>query len=140
MKRPYETVIVFDGTLSDEVLQKEQARIEEQLKKIAVFEKTDVWGKRSLAYAIRKKKLGFYCLFLYEGEGSVVNAIEKPLKLNEKVLRYITVLRDMKNESARAAFFERREKAIEEANVARIPVADQSDDDQTILGDLPFGQ
>ena len=132
MKRPYETVIVFDGTLPDDVLQKEQARIEEQLRQIAVFEKTDVWGKRSLAYAIKKKKLGFYCLFLYEGEGSVVNAIEKPLKLNEKVLRYLTVLRDMKNDAAREAFFVRREKAIEEANAVRTPAAaDQTDDDQS---------
>lgn len=132
MKRPYETVIVFDGTLPDDVLQKEQARIEEQLKQLAVFEKTDVWGKRSLAYTIKKKKLGYYCLFLYEGEGTVVNAIEKPLKLNEKVLRYLTVVRDMKNEAARVAFFERREKAIEEASAARTPAADQSDDDQVI--------
>lgn len=130
MKRPYETVIVFDGTLPDDVLQKEQARIEEQLKQIAVFEKTDVWGKRSLAYTIKKKKLGFYCLFLYEGEGTVVAALEKPLKLNEKVLRYLTVQRDMKNEAARVAFFERREKAIEEASAARPAAADQSDDEQ----------
>jgi small subunit ribosomal protein S6 len=131
VKRPYETVIVFDGTLPDDVLQKEQARIEEQLRQIAVFEKTDVWGKRTLAYAIKKKKLGFYCLFLYEGEGTVVNAIEKPLKLNEKVLRYLTVQRDLKNDAARAAFFVRREKAIEEANAARTPAAaDQPDDEE----------
>ena len=136
MKRPYETVIVFDGTLPDDVLQKEQVRIEEQLKQIAVFEKTDVWGKRSLAYTIKKKKLGYYCLFLYEGEGTVINALEKPLKLNEKVLRYLTVQRDVKNDAARMAFFERREKAIEEANAARpAPGAavEQSDDDQNDL-------
>ena len=43
MKRPYETVIVFDGTQSDEVLRKEQTQIEEFLKQNAVFEKVDVW-------------------------------------------------------------------------------------------------
>jgi len=133
VKRPYETVIVFDGTLPDDQLQKEQAKIEEQLKQIAVFEKTEVWGKRSLAYTIRKKRLGFYCLFLYEGEGTVVNAIEKPLKLNEKVLRYLTVQRDMKKEAAREAFFVRREKALEEAAAVKPAVAeaaDASDDDR----------
>lgn len=118
MKRPYETVIVFDGTQSDEVLHKEQAQVEEFLKQNAVFEKVDVWGKRALAYSIKKKRLGYYCLFLYEGEGGVINALERLLKLNELVLRYLTVVRDMKNDAARAAFFARREKAIEEASAA----------------------
>ena len=118
MKRPYETVIVFDGTQSDEVLRKEQTQIEEFLKQNASFEKVDVWGKRALAYQIRKKRLGYYCLFLYEGEGSIVNAIERQLKLNELVLRFLTVVRDTKNDAARAAFFARREKALEEASAA----------------------
>ena len=115
MKRPYETVIVFDGTQSDDVLHKEQAQIEEFLKQNASFEKTDVWGKRGIAYPIKKKKLGYYCLFLYEGEGQVIGALERQIKLNECVLRHLTVVRNVKNDAARAAFFARREKAIEEA-------------------------
>jgi small subunit ribosomal protein S6 len=115
VKRPYETVIVFDGTLPDDVLAKEQSQIEELIKQNATFEKTDVWGKRPLAYTIRKKRLGFYCLFLYEAEGTFVNVIERPLKLNERVLRYLSVVRDPKVEATRAAFFTRREKAIEAA-------------------------
>jgi small subunit ribosomal protein S6 len=127
VKRPYESMIVFDGTLGDEVLHKEQAQIEDFLKQAAVFERTDVWGKRSLAYTIKKKKIGYYCLFIYEGEGSVVNGLERHIKLNEKVLRYLTVVRDMKNEAARAAFLARREKAIEEASAARTPSKPEED-------------
>ena len=118
MKRPYETVIVFDGTQSDDVLHKEQAQIEEFLKQNASFEKTNVWGKRSIAYPIKKKRLGYYCLFLYEGEGEVVSALERQIKLNERVLRHLTVVRNLKNDAARAAFFARREKALEEATAA----------------------
>ena len=113
MKRPYEAVIVFDGTLADDVLQKEQAQIEEFLKQNAAFEKTDVWGKRVLAYAINKKKSGYYCLFLFEAEGNAPAALEHHIKLNEKVLRHLIVVRDMKNEAARLAFFARREAALE---------------------------
>lgn len=113
-------MIVFDGTLGEDALHKEQAHIEEFLKQSAVFERTDVWGKRSLAYPIKKKKIGYYCLFLYEGEGTTINALERQLKLNEKALRYLTVVRDMKKEAARLAFFARREKAAtEEAAVVR---------------------
>jgi small subunit ribosomal protein S6 len=128
VKRPYETVIVFDGTLPDDVLQKEQSQIEEFLKQNATFIKTDVWGKRTLAYQVKKKKLGYYCLFLYEAEGSVISALERPLKLNERVLRYLSVVRDAKVESVRAAFFTRREKAIEAAQARPVAAKEETED------------
>lgn len=115
MKRPYETTVVFDGTLADDVLHKEQAQLEELLRQNASLEKTEVWGKRAMAYPIRKKRLGHYCLFLYQGESAATAALERQLRLNERVLRYLTIARDPKNEAARAAFFARREKAAEEA-------------------------
>jgi small subunit ribosomal protein S6 len=114
VKRPYETVIVFDGTLPEEVLHKEQSGIEEFFRQNAVFEKTDVWGKRPMAYAIRKKRLGYYCLFLYEGEGDVVSGLERQIKLNERILRFLTVVRDPKVESVRNAFFARKERESQE--------------------------
>ncbi|MBN2037777.1 MAG: 30S ribosomal protein S6 [Chitinispirillaceae bacterium] len=113
MKRPYETVIVFDGTLPEEVLRKEQSQIEEFFKKNAAFERTDVWGKRTMAYAIKKKSLGYYCLFVYEGEGTVVAGLERHIKLNERILRFLTVVRDPKAESVRMAFFSRKERERE---------------------------
>lgn len=113
MKKPYESVIVFDGTLSDDVLHKEQQQLEEFLKKNSDFIKTDVWGKKSLAYQIKKKKFGYYCLFLFEAEGDIGTAIEKHIKLNENVLRSLTVVRNVKNDAARAAVFAKKEKVAE---------------------------
>lgn len=123
MKRPYETIVVFDGTLADDALQKEQLQIEELIRQNATLEKVDVWGKRSLAYSIKKKRLGHYSLFLYEGEGTVINTLERQLKLNPRVLRYLSIARDPKNEAARTAFFLRREKAAEEAAKAEAQMA-----------------
>ncbi len=117
MKKPYESMIVFDGTLPDDVLQKEQQQIEEFLKSNSNFEKTDVWGKRNLAYQIRKKKTGYYCLFFFEGEGDVVSALTRHIKLNEAVLRHLTVVRNVKNDAARAAVFARKDKAAEDEKI-----------------------
>lgn len=117
MKRPYESMIVFDGTLPDDVIQKEQKQIEELLKQNSQFERTDVWGKRSLAYTIKKKKSGYYCLFLFEGEGSAITALDKYIKLNTNVLRYMTVVRNLKNEAARAAAATRKERVVPESDV-----------------------
>jgi small subunit ribosomal protein S6 len=116
--RPYETMIVFDGTLSDDVIQKEQKQIEDFLKQNAKFEKTDVWGKRALAYTVKKKKTGYYCLYLFSGEGSIVASIDKHLKLNEQVLRYLTVVRNVKNDVARAAVATRRERPVQDIDTS----------------------
>lgn len=92
MKRTYETVVIFDGSLPDEVITKEQSKIETFLKKNAEYENTDVWGSRNLAYEIKKKKRGFYCLFTYIGEGDICEKIAKLFKLNQNILRHMTVL------------------------------------------------
>ncbi|HMA64353.1 MAG TPA: 30S ribosomal protein S6 [Chitinispirillaceae bacterium] len=114
MKRPYESMVVFDGTLSDDVVQKEQKQVEELLKQHSAFEKTDVWGKRQLAYTIRKRRSGYYCLFFFEGEGDAVTALDKYIKLNPNILRHLTVVRNLKNEAARAIAATRKERALPE--------------------------
>jgi small subunit ribosomal protein S6 len=93
LKRPYESIIIFDGALSDDAISGESRKIEEFLSKNAEFESTVVWGKRHLAYPIRKKKAGVYHLYLYKGEGNVAAKLEKFLKLNENVLRHLSVVR-----------------------------------------------
>ncbi len=92
MKRMYEAVIIFDGSLPDETLAKEQEKIESFLKKNSEFEKTDVWGKKTLAYEINKKKSGYYCAFIFKGEGEICDTLKKSIKLNQNILRHLSVL------------------------------------------------
>ena len=95
MKQKYETIVIFDGSLSDETVQKENGAFEEFLKVNTEFEKTDVWGKRSLAYPIGKKKNGVYFCYNFQdqSEKNISNKIEKHFKLNDSVLRHLTVIR-----------------------------------------------
>jgi small subunit ribosomal protein S6 len=93
LKRPYETVVIYDATLSDDTVQSESGKLEEFLRKNAEFEQTVVMGKKHLAYPIRKKKAGVYHLYLYKGEGDVAGMVEKHLKLNASVLRHLSVVR-----------------------------------------------
>jgi small subunit ribosomal protein S6 len=92
--RPYETVVVFDGTLGDDAIHKEQGKIEELLRKSAEFERTDIWGKREMAYPIRRKKLGYYCVFNYKGDGSIVERLQNEFRLNNSVIRFLSAVRD----------------------------------------------
>ena len=111
MKRPYETMVVFDGTLPDDVLQKEQKMVEELLTQNAEFEKADIWGKKQLAYAVRKKRTGYYCLFIFSCDHDIVPVIDKHVKHNENILRHLTVVRNLKNDIARQNVALRKERA-----------------------------
>jgi small subunit ribosomal protein S6 len=96
LKQKYETIVIFDGSLPDDTIQKENTVFEEFLKTNTEFEKTDIWGKRNLAYQIRKKRAGVYYLYNYEdqSEKNIAGKIEKYFKLNDSVLRHLTVIRE----------------------------------------------
>ena len=103
MKRKYETVVILDGSLPDETVASEQEKIEAFLKENADFERTNVWGKRTLCYEIKKKNIGYYLLFIYDGESDVPEKFQKAFRLNQKILRHMTVLYEKKADLSRDA-------------------------------------
>lgn len=55
--------------------------------------KTDDWGLRQFAHPMQKFTNGYYAFFTFKGDPSVVIKIQEALKLNENVLRYMTIKR-----------------------------------------------
>jgi small subunit ribosomal protein S6 len=53
--------------------------------------KREYWGLRSLAYRIKKNRKGHYVLLNINAPGNAVMELERQLKINEDVLRFITV-------------------------------------------------
>ncbi len=53
--------------------------------------KTENWGLRTLAYRINKNRKGHYVLVEYSCETNLIAELERQLRLNEDVLRYVTV-------------------------------------------------
>jgi small subunit ribosomal protein S6 len=53
--------------------------------------KVDDWGKRRLAYEIKKKQYGFYIHMRFNAPPGVLVLLEKEYRLNESVLRYLTI-------------------------------------------------
>jgi small subunit ribosomal protein S6 len=49
------------------------------------------WGKRSLAYPVKKFASGYYVLLQYCGESATVNGLQHEMRLDEKVLKFQTV-------------------------------------------------
>ncbi len=53
--------------------------------------KTEYWGLRNLAYPIKKSRKAHYSLLNIEGPGDVIHELERRHRINEDVLRYLTV-------------------------------------------------
>ena len=89
----YETTFILEPGLDEGRVNEEVERVTQWIKDLGA-EVIDVqrWGKRRLAYEIHRKRDGIFTLFLYEGPGTVVKEIERRLRLNEQVMRVLTVL------------------------------------------------
>ena len=108
--RRYETILIAHVDLSEDELSNLIARyggIVTGQKGILV--KVERWGKRRLAYLIKKQMRGFYILIDYAGVSAVVNELERNLKIDDKILKYMTVLK------AETVDIEALEKEIAEA-------------------------
>jgi small subunit ribosomal protein S6 len=118
--REYETIFILDPGLEEAKEKEEVDRVAKLIKDLdgSVIE-TERWGRRRLAYEIQKKRDGIYNIFRYNAPSTTVRELERKLRLNEKVLRVLTVVIDPKQKKAmlemRAA-----EKAAAEAAAAAI--------------------
>jgi small subunit ribosomal protein S6 len=93
--RRYETIIILDPDLSAEkrepVLKRVQDVIEQQGGYLALI---DDWGARKLAYEIKKKERGYYVRFDFCGTAALVDEIERFFRIDDRVLKFMTVLLD----------------------------------------------
>ena len=104
--REYETTFIVQPEISDEGLQAVCERLDGVLdKRGAVRLFYDDMGRRRLAYEIRNFQKGQYLTLFYLDDGKVVPEIERALRLDDAVLRYLTVLanEDVKDIEARKA-------------------------------------
>jgi small subunit ribosomal protein S6 len=92
MIRQYETTFIVDSHLPQEQIDQ---TIEKFIKTLqdggALIKLVDRWGKRRMAYEISKKQYGFYVYVRFEGPGEIVAALEHDYKLDESILRYLTI-------------------------------------------------
>jgi len=89
----YETFIISDPDISDEKRASLFERINQLIPKENGFMVAfDEWGIKKLAYEIKKKIRGHYVRLDYCGTGTLVNEIERFSRIDDRVLKYMTVL------------------------------------------------
>lgn len=96
MTRRYETVYIFDSSLEEPAINDKLQRFHGLLTREGkgTVDNTSHWGKRTLAYPIKKKDTGYYVVVQFETAGDLLPEYERAVKLDESVLRYLIVLNE----------------------------------------------
>ncbi len=91
--KTYETTIIFDPGLEEARLNDEVERVSQSITQ-AGGEVVEVqrWGKRKLAYNIRKRRDGTYIHVKHKSPPELIAEMDRRFRLNEVVLRHLTVL------------------------------------------------
>lgn len=97
MTREYELVYIFDSAL-------EEAQVNERLERFHALLKTPEspepvtaaahWGRRTLAYPIRGKEVGYYVVVRFETDPAQLPELERLIKLDDSVLRHLLVVNE----------------------------------------------
>ena len=120
MLNHYETVFIMTPVLSEEQMKETVKKFENfLLEKGAEIVHQENWGLRKLEYPIAKKTSGFYHLFEFVAEGSVVKEFELQYRRDEKVMRYLTVAMD----KHAIAYAEKRRNLRKEKATATVEAA-----------------
>ena len=93
--RRYETVVIAQANLPEDdmtgLIERYNSIIADRKGTVV---KIDRWGVRKLAYDIRKQTRGAYVIYDFAGTSDVVAELERNLKIDDNVLKYMTVLTD----------------------------------------------
>jgi len=87
----YETVFIVNPDISQENNEVLTNELVEKIEKAgARIVKREYWGSRPLAYSIQKRNRGHYSLLVTDGAADIAKMIDESLRLNERVLRFLT--------------------------------------------------
>ena len=91
-KKMYESAVLINAALEDDQIQAIISHIKELISSND-GEITDVeeWGRRRLAYMIKRSKIGYYIIFQFNAYPQIISSLEKFYKLDENILRYLSI-------------------------------------------------
>ncbi|HZU84459.1 MAG TPA: 30S ribosomal protein S6, partial [Polyangiaceae bacterium] len=91
-QREYETIFILRPDTNQDGIQAVNTRVRSVIDTMGGrLLKLDNWGKRKLAYEVKKQLKGIYLYWQYLGTSGVVEEIERNLRMLDAVIRYYTV-------------------------------------------------
>ncbi|HEU4587555.1 MAG TPA: 30S ribosomal protein S6 [Gemmatimonadales bacterium] len=95
MTRQYEVVYIFDSALEEATINEKLTRFHSLIQQPgAEAPQVSHWGKRTLAYPIKKHETGYYVVAKLEADPKALPEFERAIKLDEGVLRFLVVVNE----------------------------------------------
>lgn len=92
IRRVYETTIIINAALEDPDIDLAINKVTAFLENHGgVIEETNKWGRRRLAYPIKRKFNGYYVHLIFNAQPSMIPTFERFLVLEDKILRHLTL-------------------------------------------------
>ena len=110
--RVYEVLFIADPNLGEPEVDALAALVQGYIEKEGGrIQKVEKWGKKRLAYVVKRQREGYYVLLVAEGGTALVKEVERRIRVTDGVMRFITVRVD---EELRKAERRRARRAAEE--------------------------
>lgn len=91
----YELAVVVNAKMEDEERNGTVAKCKELIERFGgTITNVDEWGRKRLAYEIRKMKEGYYYFIQFDADASVPLEVESRIRIMENVIRYLCVRQD----------------------------------------------
>ena len=111
----YESAVIINAALEDEQIDSVIFHIKETIiNNGGEIREIENWGRKRLAYMVKKSKIGYYVFFRFNAPSSIVSKLERTYVLDEHILRFLTV----KLDNDAIEHIEKNKKVSQEENTA----------------------
>jgi small subunit ribosomal protein S6 len=129
--RVYESAVLINAALDDETIKNLISRIKETITNNGgeILEIED-WGRKRLAYQVKKSKIGYYAIFRFNSHPDLVPKLERNYQLDENILRYLTIT--LSKEALEQIEIDKSQQTqlVEEVEEIPIPSVEANDEDE----------
>ena len=87
----YESVIIINPNVDEEGIKALIQKFTTLINNDGKFEKADELGKRRLAYEVKKNKEGYYVVFYFEANTSLISELERNYRITDEVIKFMTI-------------------------------------------------
>ena len=87
----YESVVIINPNVEENALKELIERFETLINTDGKVEKVNELGKKKLAYEIKKNKEGYYVVYDFEANPSLISELERNYRITDEVIKFIVV-------------------------------------------------
>ncbi len=129
--RNYQSVIILKPDLDESQVDQAQEKINSFFKKYeGASHRVDKWGKKRLAYRVKKNKFGYYLNIYHTCNPANIAALEKDYQLFDLIIKYLVIRLDGKEWAREMEKREAEEKAVEDSGESPAPSKEESNESE----------